>query len=316
MATFLVVANQTASGDELLGVVTRLVHGGPHHFHLVAPASPARDHLRWTEGDAYLLARENLEKGLARLHEVGATAAGSIGDANPLLAIEDALRQHRIDALVISTLDERRSIWTRHNLAERAATKFGLPVIHVAPDPTPGAPVRIVYFGDIERLMNPAGSGSGATTDASRSGSGSVSGSAYTEHGDRFHHEVNTLRAMLTTPTSRLTLRDQLSELRTAFARHAANAESDDGSFAELVAHAPRLTNRVDTLRRNHEQIATAIQHAVSRLDEHSIERAPTAGPDPGQRRELTEINQLLDAYLHQGLGLYHEAFSVDLQGE
>jgi hypothetical protein len=313
MATFLVVANQTAGGDELLGVVTRLVQGGPHHFHLVAPASPARDHLRWTEGDAYLLARENLEKGLARLQEVGASASGSIGDADPLLAIEDALRQHRVDALVISTLDERRSIWIRHNLAERAASKFGLPVIHVAPGSGPGSQPSITYLGGAERLF---ASSPGASLPAAAAASTDAGNAGAIPSRNRFNDEVVHLRTLLATPSSRSALRAQLSEVRTAFARHASDAESEDGAFAELVTSAPRLSHRVGELRRDHQRIGAAIQHAISQLDEHSIERAPTTGPDEAQRRELTEISQLLDAYLHRGLQLYHEAFSVDLQGE
>jgi hypothetical protein len=311
MATFLVVANQTAGGDELLSVVLQLIEGGPHQFHLVAPASPARDHLRWTEGDAYLLARENLEKGLARLFEVGASATGNIGDANPMLAIEDALRQHRADALVISTFDERRSIWLRHNLAERAAARFGLPVIHVAPDANAGTSPKLIFLGGAERLL-------GSPQPAPRAPGGDFSLATRPDIGrrNRFNDEVVHLRTLLTSSSSRSTLRAHLLAVKATFAAHVTDTEADDGSFAELVSNAPRLSHRVDALRREHALIATSIDDAIARLDEHSIERGPSAEPDGEQRRELTEISRQLDMYLHRGLELYHEAFSVDLHGE
>ena len=48
----LVVANQTACGDELLDVVRQRVADGPCRFTMLVPATPPREHVTWTEGDA------------------------------------------------------------------------------------------------------------------------------------------------------------------------------------------------------------------------------------------------------------------------
>ena len=48
----LVVANQTACGDELLAVLEERMRQGPCHFTLLVPATPPAEHATWTEGEA------------------------------------------------------------------------------------------------------------------------------------------------------------------------------------------------------------------------------------------------------------------------
>jgi hypothetical protein len=50
---YLVVANQTLSGDQLIAVIRERMAAGPSHFHLLVPATPA------AELDAEYLARVN-----------------------------------------------------------------------------------------------------------------------------------------------------------------------------------------------------------------------------------------------------------------
>jgi hypothetical protein len=54
-----------------------------------------------------------------------------VGDADPVVAIEDALRHGNADELLIATHPEGRSNWLAHDLVERAAVQFGLPTAHL-----------------------------------------------------------------------------------------------------------------------------------------------------------------------------------------
>ena len=57
---------------------------------------------------------------------------GEVGDGNPMLAIEDALRDHGpFDEIVISTLPKGLSKWLKIDLPHRAEAAFGLRVTHV-----------------------------------------------------------------------------------------------------------------------------------------------------------------------------------------
>jgi hypothetical protein len=139
MTRYLVVANQTLAGEPLRREVQSLMRRGPCSFHVVVPATPPREHLTWTEGDAIGLAKERLAQALTMLHGEGAEATGEVGDAKPLLAIDDALRSREVDAIVLSTLPPGRSRWLGNNLPRRIERRFALPLIHVVAEPEPAS---------------------------------------------------------------------------------------------------------------------------------------------------------------------------------
>ena len=58
--------------------------------------------------------RERLDASLSRLREAGVDAKGEVGDAEPLQAMEDALRCSALDEIIISTHPEGRSHWLGH----------------------------------------------------------------------------------------------------------------------------------------------------------------------------------------------------------
>jgi GABA permease len=68
------------------------------------------------------------------MREAGMDARGEIGDADPLQAIEDAVRTFAPDELVISTHPEGRSHWLERGVVEAAKERFELPVTHVVVD--------------------------------------------------------------------------------------------------------------------------------------------------------------------------------------
>jgi hypothetical protein len=137
--SYLVVANQTLGGEHLIAKVRECMGVGPCRFHVVVPATPPAEHVTWTEGEARAIAENRLERSLARFRDLGADADGEVGDANPILAIEDALRNEQFDEVILSTLPSGVSRWLRLDLPTRVANHFGLPVTHVIADPEPTA---------------------------------------------------------------------------------------------------------------------------------------------------------------------------------
>jgi hypothetical protein len=128
---YLVVANQTLGGEHLIEKVRQCMEDGPCAFHIVVPATPSGEHLTWTEGEAVAIAQDRLNRALMRLEELGADASGEVGDKNPMLAVEDALREEQFDEIILSTLPPGVSRWLKLDLPSRVASHFGLPVTHL-----------------------------------------------------------------------------------------------------------------------------------------------------------------------------------------
>jgi hypothetical protein len=130
MTKTLVIANETIEGPELLHAIP---YG--HEVRVVAPALNSRlRHWLSDEDAARRAARRRLARCLERLAQVGIEATGRVGDADPLLAIEDELRTFAADEIVISTHPPERSRWLARNLVDRACERFDLPILHVVGD--------------------------------------------------------------------------------------------------------------------------------------------------------------------------------------
>jgi hypothetical protein len=131
----LVVANETVGGVELMDAIGELALTGRTHFHVVCPALNSR--LRtWTsdEDGARAAAQERLAASLRRLQSVGIEADGEVGDLDPLVAIEDAVRTFHPDEIVISTHPPGKSNWLERGVVEAARERFDLKVTHVVVD--------------------------------------------------------------------------------------------------------------------------------------------------------------------------------------
>jgi hypothetical protein len=77
-------------------------------------------------------AQQVLEVALPKLSEAaGQEVTGSIGDAEPLMAIQDAVNLGDYDEIIISTLPLGISRWLKLDLISKARG-LGLPVTHVA----------------------------------------------------------------------------------------------------------------------------------------------------------------------------------------
>lgn len=127
----LVVANRTCPCPGLLEEVGRRADADTEVL-VVSPALNGRlRHWVSDTDEAIEGARERLQVALELLAELGVRADGEIGDADPLIAIDDALARFPADALVISTHPAPHSNWLERDLVERATERFALPVTHV-----------------------------------------------------------------------------------------------------------------------------------------------------------------------------------------
>ena len=131
----LVVANETVEGEELLQTIRERVRDRSADLYVVSPALNTK--LRhWTsdEDGARDVARARLDRSIARLGTVGLQARGEVGDADPVQAVEDALRVFGADEIVLSTHPEGRSSWLERGVVEAVRQRFDVPVTHVVVD--------------------------------------------------------------------------------------------------------------------------------------------------------------------------------------
>jgi GABA permease len=125
----LVVANVTATSDELLNTLNERARQQPTSFSLVVPATHA--------GGGHPVASAQLEQAMAKLKTAGLEAQGSVGHPDPLVAISEAWDPKRYDEIIISTLPMRMSKWLHAGLPERIERLTGAPVTHVVSRPAP-----------------------------------------------------------------------------------------------------------------------------------------------------------------------------------
>jgi hypothetical protein len=131
----LVVANETVEGEELLSAIRERVSSGSAEVYVVCPALNSK--LRhWTsdEDGARDAAQARLDRSLGRLDEIGLQARGEVGDADPVQAVEDALRVFGADEIVLSTHPEGRSHWLERGVVDSVRERFDVPLTHVVVD--------------------------------------------------------------------------------------------------------------------------------------------------------------------------------------
>jgi len=128
----LVIANETVAAEELLSAISTLALTQTSSFLVVCPALNTRLKT-WTsdEDPARAAAQARLTATLERLASVGIEARGEIGDSDPLVAVEDAVRSFQPDEIVISTHPPGKSNWLERGVVESVRVRFDVPVTHV-----------------------------------------------------------------------------------------------------------------------------------------------------------------------------------------
>ncbi|MGH2976112.1 MAG: hypothetical protein ACRDLL_14790 [Solirubrobacterales bacterium] len=134
----LVVANETVGGDALLAEIRRRCANRDCEILVVTPALAASRASHWASDidEAIELARQRMELSLLAIRDLGLKAKGEIGDSDPNVAIEDALRLFPADEIVISTHPPERSRWLERGVVAHAREQIDLPVTHVVVDLT------------------------------------------------------------------------------------------------------------------------------------------------------------------------------------
>ena len=131
-ANVLVVAHQTAATAPLLDAVRERARRSPARFHLVVPRHAHGMHKVVDPEDAGGDESDRvLADALPKLSAAaGQEVTGHVGDAEPLMAIQDAVNLGDYDEIIISTLPLGISRWLKLDLVSKARA-LGPPVTHV-----------------------------------------------------------------------------------------------------------------------------------------------------------------------------------------
>jgi hypothetical protein len=144
MAEILILANETIGGGKLLDAIRDRHAQGDARFHVVVPQSRPRHGSVIYDEAVRDSAQVRVDLALAFMREEGIEGIGEVGDADPYNAATDAIGEHSIDEIIISTLPSTTSGWLRRDLPERLHEATGLPVEHVVVDlDTEGLPFHV-----------------------------------------------------------------------------------------------------------------------------------------------------------------------------
>jgi hypothetical protein len=155
----LVVANRTVDSPELLDALQLRGEAGPIHVTMLAPCAYAER----TE------AQRRLQRAAAHLETAGIASEMMLGDADPIVAVQEAWHPGRYDEVVVSTLAVGASRWLQIDLPHRVAKLTDCQVRHVsvperrpAPSRPQPPPERRPMLERVASLMR-SGTKSGAT---------------------------------------------------------------------------------------------------------------------------------------------------------
>jgi GABA permease len=131
----LVVANETVGGQELLSTISTLALSEKTQFRVVCPALNTRLKTYTSDEDpAREAAQQRLDVTLTRLSSVGIEASGEVGDGDPLVAVDDAVRTFGPNEIVISTHPPGKSNWLEKGVVDSVRARYDVPVTHVVVD--------------------------------------------------------------------------------------------------------------------------------------------------------------------------------------
>jgi hypothetical protein len=139
----LVVANVTATSDELMAALRERTEKGPCRFVVVVPAGAA-------EG------KVQLDAALEKMRAAGLEhVSGQVGDRDPVVAVMEAWDPMKFDEIVVSTLPSGSSRWLGLDLPRRLGKLTSVPVHHVVSEPRPEVHTEPVPERDSLGVLSP-----------------------------------------------------------------------------------------------------------------------------------------------------------------
>ncbi len=126
-ANILVIANETVLGEHLLKRIRERASESRASFLIISPQSDP------TEA-SHPEAERRLKRAVAELRGSGIDAHGQVAHPDPFSAAMEALREERVDEIIVSTFGPERSGWLRRDLVERLRNETKLPVEHIVFD--------------------------------------------------------------------------------------------------------------------------------------------------------------------------------------
>jgi hypothetical protein len=125
----LVVANETVVGERLLERIRDRARRSSASFLIVAPQSDPTV-------SAHPQAERRLRRALTILRGEGIDVHGQVAHPDPYTAAMHAVRDERVDEILVSTFPERAgSSWLRRDLVGRLRKDAGVPVEHIEVEP-------------------------------------------------------------------------------------------------------------------------------------------------------------------------------------
>jgi len=121
----LVVANVTATSEDLLRAMSERARQGACRFTLIVPSSGTESQAR-------------LEEALKRMREAGLEKVeGRVGDPDPVVAVMEVWDPLKFDEILVSTLPTDSSRWLGLDLPHRLEKLTSVTVRHVISVPRP-----------------------------------------------------------------------------------------------------------------------------------------------------------------------------------
>ena len=128
----LVVANRTVDSPELLDAIRQRAEAGPVHVTMLAPCA----HAERTE------AQRRMQSAAAMLGTAGIESEAMVGDADPIVAVQETWNPGRYDEVIVSTLAAGASKWLQVDLPHRVAKLTDCHVRHVSVPERRPSPAR------------------------------------------------------------------------------------------------------------------------------------------------------------------------------
>jgi hypothetical protein len=156
MAEILVLANETIVGQKVLDAIRERSEQGDARFHVVIPLTRPRHGNVVYDDVVRDSAQVRVDLAVAFMRDAGIDGTGEVGDPDPLNAAKDAIAEHGIDEIIVSTLPATQSAWLKRDLIGDLQSHTGLPVEHIIVDLTKeGLPFEVTLVVANQTVASP-----------------------------------------------------------------------------------------------------------------------------------------------------------------